>query len=408
MLIDHGKPVVDRLHREGIDVSSEAAQLPISGMARSPALAIRYNMPEANKVRRIQMKFSSARDFDVAFDHVRELGLWFTPTQKARPVTPAPHVQRSGPSCPPSQLSEITGRPGTAVPSTSTGLHTQLQDTARLRPSTASFFNPGSTASSRRPDSAASLSHESASVIPLSARLDTTNAFLASDIPPRRELPFERLDTPESPASNSTRSESRPLSGIMGPPTLPASALSGSKRPKSRSGSSNELELPPLRRPTYLSKTSTGQTARPNATPGPSSDTIRPQSAITPNNYSAMQQMMSSAPVLTPSIARPASSYNTATTHPLSIVTNSHNQTDRSVDLVTPPGSDVNMLSPDPEDHGDIERHAEELGAYTKQSNDARMNELNNFIFRHLEDDNFLTLVTDMQMAWARIGTRLE
>jgi hypothetical protein len=49
-LIDRGKPVVERLHRAGIDVSSEAAQLPVSGMASTPSLAFRYNVPEANKV----------------------------------------------------------------------------------------------------------------------------------------------------------------------------------------------------------------------------------------------------------------------------------------------------------------------------------------------------------------------
>jgi hypothetical protein len=31
-------------------VSSEAAQLPVSGMASTPSLAFRYNVPEANKV----------------------------------------------------------------------------------------------------------------------------------------------------------------------------------------------------------------------------------------------------------------------------------------------------------------------------------------------------------------------
>lgn len=51
-LIDRGKPIIDRLHRRGIDVSSEAAQLPISGMASTPSLAFRYNLPEANKVDR--------------------------------------------------------------------------------------------------------------------------------------------------------------------------------------------------------------------------------------------------------------------------------------------------------------------------------------------------------------------
>lgn len=351
------------------------------------------------------MKFVSTQDFDVAYDHVRELGLWFTPTQKARPATP--QVQRAGPSCPPSQLSEITGRPGTAVPLSSTDHQSQWSGTASLRPTTASVFNPGSTASSRRPDSAASLtSYDSAPMRPLSARLDTADAVVASDLPPRRELPFGRLDTPDSPGNNSTRSTSRPLSGVMGPPNFPASVLTGNKRPTSRSGSSHGTELPPLRKPTYANKSFTDQKATLNTSSWSGSDPKRPHSAIAHNNYTAMQDVINAAPILAPNTRRPASSYNTTTTHPLSAVTNNHGQTDRPIDLVTPPGSDVNMRSSSP--GGNIERHSEELAAYADHSNELRLNELNNFIFQHLQDDNFLTLVDDMQMTWARIGTGLE
>ena len=364
------------------------------------------------QVRRIQVKFASPQDFDVTYDHVRELGLWFTPTQKSRSAANGSSLQRSGPSCPPSQLSEITGRPGTAVPLSSATLETHLKDAASLRPSTASFFNPGSTASSRRPDSAASLSpYEMASRLPLSARPDTATSLIASDLPPRRELPFERLDTPDSATSTSTRPGSRPLSSAMGPPVMPASALAGTKRPNSRAGSSHSTELPALRKPTYISKTLTGQAAKLNAGPGSilsARDAIRPQSAIVQNNYTAMQQMMSSAPVLSPTTPRPASSYNTTTIHPLSIASNNHSHAEISASLATPPGSDINMLSSSPPDKGNNEQHAEELAAYAQQSNDVRLNVLNDFIFQHLQDDNFLTLVDDMAMTWARIGTGLE
>jgi hypothetical protein len=355
------------------------------------------------------MKFASPQDFDVAYDHVRELGLWFTPTQKARSVSPV----RSGPSCPPSQLSEITGRPGTAAPVSSVALPNLKDVTAGLRPLTASFFNPGTTASSRRPDSAASLSpYEPTIRSPLSARPDTASPITASDLPPRRELPFERLDTADSTGTNSTRPGSRPLSGVMGPPVRPVSARAGAKRPDSRAGSGHGTELPPLRKPTYISKTLTAQAAKLSGGPGSilnAGETVRPQSAITQNNYPAMQQMMSSAPVLAPTTPRPASSYNTATTYPLSLGTDNNSLAETPIALATPPGSDFNILeSSSPKNQGDNDQHAKELAAYAQQSNESRLNELNNFIFHHLQDDNFLTLVDDMQMTWARIGTGLE
>ncbi|KAL1594493.1 hypothetical protein SLS60_010253 [Paraconiothyrium brasiliense] len=193
---------------------------------------------------------------------------------------------------------------------------------------------------------------------------------------------------------------------------MPASKFAVTKRPGSRKGSSHGTELTPLRKPTYISKTFTGQASKLRAEAGASlnaRETMRPQSAVTQSKYTAMQQMLSSAPVLTPTIPRPASSYNAPTTHLLNPVTDSHSQADTFVALATPPGSDINMLgSSPPQNKGNSEQHAEELATYAQQSNEARLSELNNFIFQNLQDDNFLTLVDDMQMTWARIGTGLE
>lgn len=228
---------------------------------------------------------------------------------------------------------------------------------------------------------------------------------MSCDLPPRRELPFDRLDTPDS---SSTRPGSRPLSGIMGPPTVPASALSSTKRPNSRAGSSHSAELPPLRKPTYISKSLTGQTDKLATGLGSISgtkDNMRPHSAIVQKDYTTMQQVLSSAPALSPTVPRPASSYNPAAPHPLSIGTDRESYAQASAPLATPPGSDINMLSSSPEDKS---KHKEELAAYARQSDNVRLNELNDFIFQHLQDENFLTLVDDMAMAWARIGTGLE
>lgn len=117
---------------------------------------------------------------------------------------------------------------------------------------------------------------------------------------------------------------------------------------------------------------------------------------------------MSSAPVLKPSPPRPASSYNTATPHPLSVVPSPRDRFDPSAELVTPPGSDANMLGSSPGETSGFQYDAGKLNAYSRQSDEHRVGLLNKFIFDHLEDDSFLALVTDMHMAWARVGTGLE
>ena len=78
------------------------------------------------------------------------------------------------------------------------------------------------------------------------------------------------------------------------------------------------------------------------------------------------------------------------------------------MNLATPPASDVNMLSSSPGTNEETRSHAEDLATYSQQPDDNRLGNLNKFIFDHLEDENFHTLVTDMQMAWARIGTGME
>jgi hypothetical protein len=44
------------------------------------------------------------------------------------------------------------------------------------------------------------------------------------------------------------------------------------------------------------------------------------------------------------------------------------------------------------------------LAAYTMQSDEGRRAALNEFIFRQLESEDFLTLVEDMETSWARVA----
>lgn len=47
---------------------------------------------------------------------------------------------------------------------------------------------------------------------------------------------------------------------------------------------------------------------------------------------------------------------------------------------------------------------ADRLAAYATQTDEGRRAALNEFIFRHLENEDFLTLVEDMETAWARVA----
>jgi hypothetical protein len=50
----------------------------------------------------------------------------------------------------------------------------------------------------------------------------------------------------------------------------------------------------------------------------------------------------------------------------------------------------------------------EGLAAYAMQSDEGRRAALNEFVYRHLESDDFLTLVQDMETAWARVALGMQ
>jgi hypothetical protein len=50
----------------------------------------------------------------------------------------------------------------------------------------------------------------------------------------------------------------------------------------------------------------------------------------------------------------------------------------------------------------------EKLAAYALQSDEGRRAALNEFVYRHLESDDFLTLVQDMETAWARVALGMQ
>lgn len=441
------------MQRRGIELKGD--QLPISALVRRPLLAIRWQLPDQKvgqhqkcctlvlcftQIRRLQLRFRSNEDFDVVYDHLQRLGLrmMLSHTQskdggsttkseqsKAGPRPPSSpsrsEAERTGPSCPPSRLSEITSRPYTAVTAASalksrgqeaidprptsafagTGLPSLNPLTPPMyfpRPESASVVSPDCfPTSSPREQSMANIEHDITTSRPETAMLferpDT------AELPPRRELPFRRDSLPTSSGSDNNRPHSRPSTGFMGPPPLPSRV--SDLRPGSARAAGLDSELPPLRQPTLVAETTKKpQSEQRPHTPRPSSKG-HAKSVQATTTYkdleasSSPQAYRTSATVspLAPHFLSPISSA-VQTRHPFVSPT-----------LSTSPdasGSKVHIdraSDPIPSTHGECA-----LKAYATQSDEVRRAALNSFILKNLDNNDFLTLVEDMEINWARIG----
>ena len=303
-------------------------------------------------------------------------------------------------SCPPSRLSEISARPYTAV-SAPTAVESHIQEAAHARPNSAfpsSSFGPQNPLTPPmyfpRPDSASVVSpgypsfpprdrpvasieqHEISTSRPETALLyDRPDT---ADLPPRRELPFRRDST--SSGNDGLRPQSRPSTGLMGPPPLPTRV--NDLRPGSARTASLESELPPLRQPTILGEVSKAiSTQQRPHTPRPASKgRAKPAQTLT-----AYEDQLSFSPTSSSPQAYPTP----AATSPVAAspsTSGTENTVDRSL---------ASALSGDSENA---------LKAYAMQNDDGRKTALNDFILKALDNNDFLTLVEDMETNWARLG----
>lgn len=316
-------------------------------------------------------------------------------------------AQTTALSCPPSRLAEISNRPYTAL-NASTSIESHLQEVAHNRPSSAYtghaghalntstsfsgplqppeyFARPASLTSTTLDQSAAMHSsrdrastavdadHNTSNDRPetgmLFGRPDTAEAVL----PPRRELPF-----PRSAGSDGSRPSSRP-STMMGPPPLPARVTS--LRPASARAATQDMELPPLPRPTIVDSVQQQPSWMQRPPPRtPNQDQNTPPSAQ-PVYEDQENRASSSSSNVSPLSYKRASSYIMPST------------------LSTPPTSDTR-----PPVNAEVDR----LTTYAMQSPGSRQAALNEFIFRNLEDDSFITLLEDMETCWARSGLGMK
>ena len=282
-----------------------------------------------------------------------------------------------GPSCSPSKLAEIHSRPYTAT-SAPTALESQIQEHAHRRPTSAFAGSSNEGCSSfpplkpltpptylQRPDSATSImeypqsSAFSSAGRPSISEDDPRGRTTSPDystLPPRRELPFQRSSLPRSSGSDTVR----PSTGLMGPPPLPARVAI--LRPNSAQASFQDSDLPPLPLPTVI------ESARQRPPHTPTSDSHafgRASNAILEES----DMPSSSSPL-------------------------AHGRS--SVSFSSTPASSTPTT-----------KHSDVLGSYAMQSDDRRREALNDFILRHLDSDDFITLVEDMETCWARVALGL-
>jgi hypothetical protein len=348
----------------------------------------------------------------------------------------------TGPSCPPSRLTEISSRPYTAV-TAPTSVESHVQEAAHARPSSAytgyanstrnatmSFSNPLQPPEYfTRPDSATSTVLECApgpassvytqfdrptSTVELhiADRPETALLFNRPDtaeapLPPRRELPFARSSIPRSAGSDTVRPSSRPSTGIMGPPPLPARVAS--LRPASSRATTLDMELPPLPKPTILDSAQRQPSWMQQPPRTPNEDQTASCSAQ-PNAYDDQEKRpLSNSSSSSSTLSCKRSSTNISSpTQPLSSLSNvaqNRRRTESQSPLRTPPTATSRHQAALAGAGGAPEVAAnDDLAAYAMQSDEGRRAALNEFIFRQLESDNFLTLLEDMETCWARSG----
>ncbi|KAI4621057.1 hypothetical protein J4E83_005420 [Alternaria metachromatica] len=184
----------------------------------------------------------------------------------------------------------------------------------------------------------------------------------------------------------------------------------GGQKAVPRSATSKEIELPPLPQPTVISKTARGKQPMQQPPRTPNQDQYSPARAKTsPHGGIENQSPLTSSPISSP-LSFKRSSFSAIPT-PQSLGERSyaaqnlhHNMSYSGFD--TPPTSvaghrGVSMSNPGAT--SSVNEH-DQLATYAMQSDEGRRAALNEFVYRHLESDDFLTLVQDMETAWGRIA----
>lgn len=359
-------------------------------------------------------------------------------------------------SCPPSHLADFTSRPFTASDA-SVSMHTPLQEAAPSRPFSAipghnyaDSIIPGPSSGAltppvyfARPSSATTvLLQQSLTNATLSPRGDSFTSVLEdaarnsgsytdvsmppnsphsieASLPPRRELPFQRSSAPPSSGSDTFRPPSRPSTGLMGPPPLPVRV--NSLRPASARDGAMETDLLQLSLPLLSTKFGSRQQAAKKSPPPHTPDTSQNECLdlrhfshrdIESQRPSTLSSHNSAFPGPSPSLIRRSNSvFSTVgvSDSPGSVPQGSRQATLLNTPATPPTSETMQHKHSVPSASRTVnDCDVDGLRAYTMQSEDQRRTALNEFIFQYLENDDFLTLVEDMEACWARVALGMK
>ncbi|KAL6707765.1 hypothetical protein ACN47E_003886 [Coniothyrium glycines] len=428
----------------------KADQLPVSAIVRCPLLAIRWLLPSM-KVRRAQLRFQSNEDYHVAYTRLHHMGLRMNSTRDTQapthPRTPSParsstahatsapepcsNALTESLSCPPSRLADIASRPYTAT-NPPKAVVSYVQEAAHIRPASALGDQRKETARLHhtlsgplappfyfpRPKSATSDTlgqpcdaYQSQSLDNPVLMINHSDAELGNDmssqrpmtadtlLPPRRELPFQRSSLSSSPQSDNGRSNSRPSTGLMGPPPLPCRVTS--LRPASSRAAGSEATLSPLSQP--IGKVTRTDQFRLPAPAQPQSDKSVEQRYLVTENMESLRTF--SSPVSLPTLRETSGAYSVLNPQ----ASNSGNRETGQGSIQSPGSLQTSLVTTsDPLTTSQAARfesdHLDRLAGYDRQPEDGRRAALNEFIYLHLESDEFLALIEDMETCWARIA----
>lgn len=352
-------------------------------------------------------------------------------------------AQNTSASCSSARPAETTDRPFTAV-TAPTSVESHLQEAAHARPASSytGRFNdtrirtPSLTGPLRppeyftRPTSATSLALNTSSSAyapdeqPFSihtethqsSRPETAMLFNRPDtpeaaLPPRRELPFSRLSLPQSAGTDHARPTSRPSTGMMGPPPLPQRVAN--LRPAS-SHAATEPELPPLPKPTIVSSAQQQPSWMRQAPRTPENNQVtspKPQALF--DDGQENRSLSSPSSNFSPLSYKRAASNTSPPNRPLSSLSNSSQNRRHTAS----PSSQSSPSTPRTAHQSDLRTEtgnkldldlSTDLAEYAKQPDEDRRAALNEFLFKNLESDNFLTLLEDMETCWARAGLGMK
>jgi hypothetical protein len=209
---------------------------------------------------------------------------------------------------------------------------------------------------------------------------------------------------PLSSGSDSVCPQSRPSTGMMGPPPLPARV--SDLRPGSARTTSLDSDLPPLRQPTIV-----GDAVRPV-----SPMQHRPHTPISPREEHARRAHAATVyedqPQSLPASSSPHTYTSSTPTIPIetrqpSVIGSATQSRPQSIPagvFASPPASENRARTGSNFTSTLLNGSEDALKAYATQSDDRRELALNDFFFKALQDDNFMTLVQDVEKSYARIG----